>query len=273
MVDSRRSAAPGELYVGGVGVARGYFNRPELTAERFVPDPFTPGSRLYRTGDLVCWRPDGNLEFIGRVDEQIKLRGFRIEPGEIEAALRSHPDVADAVVVLREHAPRDHRLIGYVVPDNRHDPEPTALREFLRQRLPEFMVPNAFVSLDSIPLLLNGKVDRRALPGPDDPRAGAPAYVEPTTATERTVARIWAETLGIDRVGVDDSFFDLGGHSLLGTQVISRAREAFGIDIPITLLFESRTPRAFAAGIDLILWAAGSIDPTNDDGEQEDGRI
>jgi amino acid adenylation domain-containing protein len=265
--------APGELYVGGVGVARGYFRRPELTAERFVADPFSPGSRLYRTGDLVQWRPDGNLDFLSRVDDQIKLRGFRIEPGEVEAALRSHPDVADAVVVLREHGPGDHRLIGYVLPNGRRDRQPTALREFLRQRLPEFMLPNAFVTVDSIPMLPNGKVDRRALPSPDDLPTGSPGYAEPTNETERTVGAIWAETLGIERVGVDDSFFDLGGHSLLGTQVISRSREAFGLDIPITLLFESPTPRAFAASIDLIRWAAGSMTEADDDGEHEDGRI
>jgi len=228
---------PGELYVGGVGVARGYAGRPELTAERFVPDPFgAAGGRLYRTGDRVRWRADGTLEFLGRVDAQVKVRGFRIEPGEIESALRRREGVADCVVVAREDVPGEKRLVAYVV----GEVEAGVLREPLRRELPEHMVPSAFVVLEQLPLTPNGKLDRKALPAPDF----APAerhYVAPRTPTEEVLAAIWAEVLGIERVGVQDDFFALGGHSLMAVRLLSRIHAVTGVRIPLHALFEGAT--------------------------------
>jgi acyl carrier protein len=228
----------GELFVGGVGVARGYLGRPGLTAERFVPDPFSAegGARLYRTGDRVRWAAGGELEFLGRVDEQVKVRGFRIEPGEIEGALRRSGGVADCVVVVREDVPGEKRLVAYVV----GGVEAGALREHLLRELPEYMVPSAFVPLDSLPLTPNGKLDRKALPAPDF----APAeerYVAPRTPTEEVLAEIWAETLRLERVGATESFFELGGHSLLATRVVSQVRAVFDIELPLRALFEGPT--------------------------------
>ncbi|MBV9774988.1 MAG: amino acid adenylation domain-containing protein, partial [Gemmatimonadetes bacterium] len=237
--------APGELCVGGVGVARGYLGRADLTAERFVPDPFAgePGARLYRTGDRARWRADGTLDFLGRVDEQVKLRGFRIEPGEVEAALRRHPAVREAVVVARDAAsgvPGDRRLVAYVVAAEGRTVDAEELRAHLRTFLPEYMVPAALVALDGLPVTSSGKVDRRALPAPDGP-TGAREYVAPRSATEEVLAGIWREVLGVERVGVHDSFFDLGGHSLLATRLVSRIREAFLAEIPLRVLFEAPT--------------------------------
>nr|ASV46671.1 hypothetical protein [uncultured bacterium] len=218
---------PGELYVGGPGVARGYGGRPALTAEKFVPDPFSgePGARLYRTGDRVRWLHSGELEFLGRVDQQVKIRGFRIEPGEVESVLRAHPEVRDAAVLVRDDTPGGPQLVAYTV----GAADMSVLRAWLRERLPEYMVPAAFVAVDSIPLTPNGKTDRRALPAPE--RAGpGEAYVAPRTAAEEQVAAIWAEVLGMERVGVYDNFFEHGGHSLRATQVVSRVRAAFGVD-------------------------------------------
>ncbi|WP_158885984.1 non-ribosomal peptide synthetase [Amycolatopsis anabasis] len=215
----------GELLIGGGGVGRGYWNRPELTTQRFLPDPFVPGGRLYRTGDRVRLLPDGNLEFLGRVDDQVKIRGFRIEPGEVEAVLAAHPDLADAAVVARDDDLGRPRLVGYVVPGAAR-PATAELREFLEARLPDYMVPAAFVTLDELPLTPNGKVDRRNLPDPDaQPDTGA-AYVAPRTPIEEELARIWAEVLRVERVGVEDNFFELGGDSILSIQVVSRARRA-----------------------------------------------
>ncbi|HEV3050189.1 MAG TPA: amino acid adenylation domain-containing protein, partial [Longimicrobium sp.] len=216
---------PGELYVGGAGVARGYLNRPELTAERFVDDPFAPG-RLYRTGDRVRWLADGTLEYLGRLDEQVKIRGFRIELGEIEVRLAEHPEVREAVVVAREDVPGEKRLVGYVVGAVEVD----ALRAHMRQSLPEYMVPGAFVVLDRLPLTANGKVDRKALPAPELASA-EDRYVAPRTQVEEVLAGIWAEVLRLERVGVEESFIDLGGHSLLATRVVSRVRAVFGIEL------------------------------------------
>jgi amino acid adenylation domain-containing protein len=235
---------PGELYVGGAGVARGYLNRPELTAERFVDDPFAPG-RLYRTGDRVRWMADGTLEYLGRLDEQVKIRGFRIELGEIEAALRPAPGVTDCAVVAREDETGDRRLVAYAVGAVEAD----ALRAHMRQSLPEYMVPSAFVVLDRLPLTANGKVDRKALPAPEIASV-VERYVAPRTPVEEEVAGIWAEVLHLERVGVEESFFDLGGHSLLATRVVSRVREVFGVDVSLRALFEGPTVAQMAARVD-----------------------
>ncbi|UFP93834.1 non-ribosomal peptide synthetase [Gloeobacter morelensis] len=238
---------PGELYIGGAGLARGYLNQPQLSAERFVPNPFDeqPGARLYRTGDRVRWLPDGQLEFLGRLDGQIKLRGFRIEPGEIEAVLGAHPQVQQAVV-LADGEPA--RLVAYVAGHDPHRPPPEeSLRQYLRARLPEYMVPSVFVVLPSLPLTPNGKLDRKALP---QPQAGRPrsqtAFVLPGTEAERTVAAIWQEVLQLEKVGVHDHFFDLGGTSLLAVQVHNRLRDAFAKELSIIDLFRYPTVQALA---------------------------
>ncbi len=213
---------PGELFIAGAGVARGYLGRPGLTAERFVADPFgSPGARMYRTGDVVRWRIDGELEFVGRVDEQVKLRGFRIEPSEIEAAIQRHDAVVEAVVSVLQDDTGRKRLVAHVVSDATLDV--AELREFLSRILPDYMVPTAFVTVDALPLNANGKVDRRALPAPELVRAG---FVPPNSEVERVLAEIWAQVMGLDRVGIEDNFFELGGDSILSIQVVSRARQA-----------------------------------------------
>ncbi|MEW5930969.1 MAG: amino acid adenylation domain-containing protein [Gemmatimonadota bacterium] len=239
------AGVPGELYIGGVGVVRGYLNRPDLTAERFVPDPHrgVPGARLYRTGDVGRRRADGEIEFLGRRDFQVKVRGFRVELGEIEAVLRGHPQVREAVVLLREDVPGQQRLVAYVT--GRAGAEPTAaeLRARAAERLPEYMVPGACVVLDRLPTTANGKIDRRALPAPE---RSEDAYVAPRTAMEELLAGIWAEVLGLERVGVTESFFDLGGHSILATQVIARVRRTLGMEVPLQALFETPTVEVLA---------------------------
>lgn len=233
----------GELYIGGDGVARGYLNRPALTAEKFLPDPYStmPGARFYRTGDRARFRPDGNLEFLGRLDHQVKIRGYRIEPGEVETALLLHPSIAEAVVAVREDNPGERRLVGYVVPAGADRPEPAALRDFLRQSLPGYLVPAVIVILDELPLSNGGKVDRRLLPPPSGLRAetAAPA-VAPSEGPERVLAGIWADVLGLDHVGAHDNFFDAGGDSLLALRVVARAREA-GLALRPRTLFECQT--------------------------------
>ncbi|HEU4880715.1 MAG TPA: amino acid adenylation domain-containing protein [Longimicrobium sp.] len=238
---------PGEVCIGGVQVARGYLARPRLTAERFVPDPFSarPGARLYRSGDRMRWRGDGTLEFIGRIDHQVKIRGFRIELGEIEAALRRSEGVADCVVVVREDVPGDKRLAAYVV----GDVQAGALRDHLRRELPEYMVPAAFMVLQALPLTPNGKLDRKALPAPEYASADE-AYVAPRTPTEEVLAGIWTEVLGVERVGAEDSFFELGGHSLLATRVAARVRAVFAVDLPLRAVFERSVLSELAAEID-----------------------
>ena len=244
----------GELFIGGAGVARGYLNRPELTAERFVAHPFSDDAtaRLYRTGDLVRYLPDGNLEFLGRVDDQVKLRGYRIELGEIEATLTQHPDVGEAVVLVREDGDNGKRLVAYVVPRAGATLTTSSLRAYVERRLPDYMVPSFIMSLDALPLTHHGKVDRRALPAPDwaEHRARAAEYVAPRTALEADVAVVWAAVLGIDRVGVDDQFFALGGHSLLAAQLVLRLRERFGVELPLASLFATPTVAGIARVIE-----------------------
>ncbi|HET7231280.1 MAG TPA: amino acid adenylation domain-containing protein, partial [Longimicrobium sp.] len=241
------AGVPGELYLGGRGLARGYLGRPGLTAERFVPDPFSGerGARLYRTGDRARWRADGTLEYLGRVDAQVKVRGFRIELGEVEAAVRRHDRVRECVVVVREDAPGDRRLVAYIV----GEVEAEALRAHLRRSLPEYMVPSAFVFLDALPLTPNGKLDRKALPAPELASAEE-RYVAPRTPAEEVLAGIWAEVLRLERVGVEDGFFDLGGHSLLATRVVSRVRDAFAIELPLRALFEGPTVAELAGRVE-----------------------
>ncbi len=240
---------PGELLVGGAGVARGYLRRPGLTAERFVPDPFsaTPGARLYRTGDRGRWRADGVLEFAGRLDAQVKIRGFRIEPGEVEAVIRRHPDVRDCAVVPREDLPGDPRLVAYVA----GDADAETLRAHLRGTLPDYMVPAAFVRLEALPLTPNGKLNRRLLPAPEY-GGEAGEYVAPRTDAERVVAAIWAEMLGQARVGVHDNFFGLGGHSLVAVRLISRVRAACGVELPLRALFEGPTVEGMAQRVEAL---------------------
>jgi amino acid adenylation domain-containing protein len=261
---------PGELYLGGDGLARGYLSRPALTAERFMPNPFgnTPGERLYRTGDLARYFPDGNIEFLGRIDNQIKIRGFRIELGEIEAVLKEQSVVRDAVVVAREDVPGEKRLVGYIV--NGEPVQVEDLRNVLKAKLPHYMVPSAFVFVDSLPLTPNGKIDRRALPAPDKSRPQLEsAFVAPGTATEELVARTWADILKLKRVGVHDNFFELGGHSLLAIQVISRLREQFGVELPLRVLFEQPTVAGLAERIDTVLWAGERYRPSDSDTSEE----
>ncbi|HYO67777.1 MAG TPA: condensation domain-containing protein, partial [Archangium sp.] len=240
---------PGELYVGGAGVARGYIGRPELTAERFLADPFDAkaGARMYRTGDRCRWRRDGEIEFLGRRDGQVKVRGFRIETGEIESVLATHPGIREGVVLARGDERGVMRLIGYVVPHQRPGPDAEVLRSFLRERLPEYMVPFAFMELESLPRARSGKVNPGALPMPErQASVRQQAYVAPRTELEERLARIWSEVLGVERVGVDDNFFELGGDSILSIQVVTRAGRA-GIELSPRQVFQSPTVARLAA--------------------------
>ncbi|KYF66721.1 non-ribosomal peptide synthetase [Sorangium cellulosum] len=244
----------GEICVAGVGVGRGYLNDPARTAEAFVPDPFggAPGARMYRTGDLGRRLADGTLEFSGRRDHQVKIRGFRIELGEIEARLAQHPEVREAVVAVREERASGKRLVAYVVGEDGAAPAPERLREFLKETLPDYMVPPVFVALPALPLTPNGKVDRKALPAPEAPAvdAGGAAGGAPTTPTEEALAGIWAEVLGLEQVPVHAGFFELGGHSLLATQVVSRVRKALGVELPLRSLFDHPTVAELARDVD-----------------------
>ncbi|MDJ0702180.1 MAG: amino acid adenylation domain-containing protein [Leptolyngbyaceae cyanobacterium MO_188.B28] len=245
---------PGELHIGGVSLARGYLNRPELTGQKFIPNPFSsePGARLYKTGDLVRYLPDGDIEFLGRIDHQVKIRGFRVELGEIEAVLARHPNVQETVVIAREDSSGNKYLAAYVVLHQTVDTAANELRRFLKQQLPEYMIPQYFVALTAMPLTPSGKIDRQALPEPDkSQRSLETNFVEPRTPTEQQVAAIWTEILGTN-VGLHDNFFELGGHSLLATQLITRVREAFYVDFPLRRLFESPT----VAGVSELIEAA-----------------
>ena len=243
---------PGELYIGGNGLARGYLNRPELTAEKFIPNPFKgqPGTRLYKTGDLARYLPDGNIEFMGRIDLQVKIRGFRIELGEIETVLRQHPAVRETAAVAQEDQRGNKRLVAYVVFNQNAAILTSELRSFLKLKIPDYMMPSAFVVLDSLPLTPSGKLDRRALPAPDSERPGEEdSYVAPRTPIEEVLTGIWCEILGLKQVGIHDNFFELGGHSLLATQVMSRLRKVFEIEIPLRTLFESPTVEKLAVSL------------------------
>jgi amino acid adenylation domain-containing protein len=250
VLDERMHPTPvgvrGEIYVGGDGLARGYVNRPRLTAERFVPDPFGPaGARLYHTGDQARWMPGGALEFLGRADAQVKIRGFRIEPAEIEAVLRALAGVRDAAVVAREQADGGLALAAYVVPaDGAADM--AGLRAAVEERLPHYMVPATFTVLDALPLTPTGKLDRRALPDPEPPAEAGDAHVPPATDDERAIAAAWAEVLGVERVGATDGFFALGGHSLRAVRIVARVDELLGVRLPVSALFESPTVRGLA---------------------------
>lgn len=241
---------PGELHIGGIGLARGYINRPDLTAERFIPDPFSkvPGTRLYKTGDLARWLESGNIEYLGRIDFQVKIRGFRIELGEIEAVLDQHPDIKESVVVAREDGGGHKRLISYIVANRHADLSREDLRRFLEEKLPDYMIPSALVPLDAMPVTTSGKVDRKALPPPEQIRVGKSAdYVAPRTPREDILANLWSELLGVDVIGIHDDFFNLGGHSLLGIQLMWKLRQRFGTSLPATSLFSARTIAKLAA--------------------------
>jgi acyl carrier protein len=243
----------GEIHVSGAGVALGYLNRPELTAERFLPDVSDDGShaRMYKTGDLGCWRADGAIEYLGRNDEQVKIRGFRIELGEVQAQLSSHAQVRDAIVIAREDIPGEKRLVAYFVPQHADQcPSLESLRAHLLAMLPDYMVPSAFVSLEKLPLSATGKVDRRALPVPDSGAFTSRAYTAPSGDLECMLAEIWGEVLRVQRVGRDDDFFALGGHSLLAMQCIVRLRSQLSLELPVRTLFDFPTVRQLATQLE-----------------------
>ncbi|MEH2062943.1 MAG: amino acid adenylation domain-containing protein [Nostoc sp.] len=265
---------PGELYIGGDSLARGYFNRPDLTAQRFIPNPYAKSHRLYKTGDLACYLPDGNIEYLGRIDQQVKIRGFRIELGEIEAMLLQHPDVLEAAVMAREDVPGNKHLVGYIVSNLIPEQVPDAsicrvetddnretqhlwkilqrtvsgnLRKFLKEKLPDYMMPSSFVMLNALPLTANGKVDRRSLPAPDRTRRNLEQdFVSPRTTVEKVLAKIWVEVLRLEQISVHDNFFEIGGHSLLATQIISRVRDTYQLDLPLRCLFDAPTVASLA---------------------------
>jgi nonribosomal peptide synthetase DhbF len=245
------AAVAGELFLGGVQLARGYVSRPSWTAERFVPDPFgASGGRLYRSGDRVKRTADGGLHFLGRLDHQVKIRGYRIELGEIESLLAEHPRVSQAAVIAREVAAGDGRLVAYVVRTEEAEGEAVDLARYLGERLPDYMVPSAFVELDTMPLNPSGKVDTRALPASQDRGESTAQHVAPRTRREQALAAIWAEVLGLDRVSVRDSFFALGGHSLRAIRLLAEVNEAFGVSMPLTALFLHDTIESMAEELD-----------------------
>jgi amino acid adenylation domain-containing protein len=244
---------PGELYIAGTGLARGYLNRPELTAERFIRDPFSdePDARLYKTGDLARWLPDGQIAFMGRNDDQIKIRGYRIEPGEIATAINEHPAVQMSIIIAREDTPGDRHLVAYIVPVPGSQISDKSLRDVLATRLPDYMIPAVFVRLEAFPLTANGKVDRVALPVPDTTHIirGGDTLV-PCTPLEKWLADIMTALLGLEQIGLDENFFMLGGHSLMGTQIIMRVSSEIGVDLPLRALFEAPTIRGLSAEIE-----------------------
>ncbi|MFN8008648.1 MAG: amino acid adenylation domain-containing protein [Terriglobia bacterium] len=247
---------PGEICVGGAGLSRGYLNRPELTNERFVPNKFSsdPVARLYRSGDMARLLPDGDIEYLGRIDQQVKIRGFRIELGEIESVLRQHPKVRESLVLMKDGGISGKQLVAYVLHHQNTVPTSAELRQFLKEKLPDYMIPSAFVSLERFPLTTNGKIDRRALPDPGGTRSALEsAYVAPKTEVEKTITAVWQELLGLDRIGIYDNFFELGGHSLLATQVISRLQKRFGVQFTLHSFFAAPTIESIATAVDSAL--------------------
>ncbi|MFC9732278.1 amino acid adenylation domain-containing protein [Streptomyces roseolus] len=258
---------PGELHVGGAGVARGYLGRPALTAERFLPDPeaAVPGARRYRSGDGARRTGDGDHAYLGRLDHQVKIRGHRIELGEIETVLARHPAVREAVAAVDRDTAGDPRLMAYWVPAAGAPAGPSELRDHLRRTLPPYMLPNVYVALDRLPLTVNGKVDRRALPAPEAVRPDLDAdFAAPATPAEKALADIWAEVLSVDRVGLDDDFFELGGHSMLATQAVALTRERLGLHATLRLIFDAPTVREFAGALDPTAAAAPTEHGEND---------
>jgi amino acid adenylation domain-containing protein len=241
---------PGELHIGGVGLARGYLNRQELTNEKFISNPFEAAKRLYKTGDLARYLPDGSIEYLGRIDYQVKIRGFRIELGEIEAAINQHPSISASAVIVREDRTENKSLVAYITLHPEQIVTISELRHFLESKLPNYMVPTAIVVLEALPLTPNGKVDRRALPAPDLTQLIPESnFVAPYTPVEEMLAGVWAQVLGLEKVGVNDNFFELGGHSLLATRVISQIRQVFEVEIPLRSLFELPTVNELAKEI------------------------
>jgi hypothetical protein len=257
---------PGELYLAGDGLSRGYHRRPGLTAERFVPNPFgAPGARMYRVGDRVRWRADGNLDYLGRLDHQVKIRGHRVETGEIESVLAEHPALQEAAVVARTDATGDVRLVAYVVASAGHQaPGAGELRTFLKERLPDYMVPAGFVALETLPLSPNGKVDRLSLPESAPSEAPREGRAEPLSVRERAIARVWEEVLNLASVGMDDNFFEIGGHSLLVGRMQERLREALGVEVSVVDLFLYPTIRSLA---EHLAAASGDAKPDETAGE------
>jgi acyl-coenzyme A synthetase/AMP-(fatty) acid ligase/acyl carrier protein len=263
-----QDGAVGEIYVAGASLARGYRNHPDMTAERFVANPFRAGARMYRTGDLGRWLPHGEIAFLGRVDEQVKVRGYRVEPAEVSSVLAQHGAIESCVVMAAESAPGEKQLVAYVVPAKGAQLSARALREFLLQRIPDYMVPSAFVLIATLPLTAQGKVNRAALPGVNGNRLSDEVYVEPRTMVEEELVKILAPLLKLDRVGVNDNFFLLGGHSLLGTQVIARVSETFGVDLTLLKLFDHPTVSEMAAEIENLILAKVEQASSNLPGER-----
>jgi amino acid adenylation domain-containing protein len=241
---------PGEMYVGGAGVTKGYLNRPELTTERFIPSPFENSNKLYKTGDLARYLPKGELEYLGRIDNQVKIRGFRIELGEIEALLASHPQIWETVVIVRDDTTGDKRLVAYIVPQSEKTITINEIRQFLKAKLPSYMVPNAFVILDALPLTANGKIDRRALPPSESSSEPSEKYVAPRNPIEDILVNVWSEILKVEKVGINDNFFELGGHSLLATKLVAQIRDRLKIELPLRQLFNTATLAELAQGIE-----------------------
>jgi amino acid adenylation domain-containing protein len=266
---------PGELYIGGSGVARGYLNRPDLTQERFVRDPFSreAEARMYRTGDQVRWRPDGTLEYFKRLDYQVKVRGFRIELGEIETALAQHPNVRQVAVVARADASGANALFGYVVPHQADESLGTQLRSFLKEQLPDYMIPGIFLILEAMPLTPNGKIDRRALPTADAAQQESHNYVAPRNEIERAIAAIWAAILGLKQVGVETNFFELGGHSLLAIQVMQKVNEALNVELPFGTLFQASTIASLKERVEAAQYVQGKAVEADDDEDREEFEI
>jgi amino acid adenylation domain-containing protein len=265
----------GEIYIGGAGLGRGYRNRPDLTAERFVANPFSTvaGARLYRTGDRARWLPSGEIAFLGRLDEQVKVRGYRVEPSEVSTVLGQHPAVETSVVVAAEDAPGEKQLVAYLVLTPGATVSATALREYLRQRLPDYMVPAAFVAIPSLPVTEQGKINRAALPAVNGNRLPDVAYMAPRTLVEEELVKILAPLLKVNRVGVNDNFFLLGGHSLMGTQVIARVSESFGVDLTLLKLFDHPTVAEMSTEIENLILAKVARDSQTGQGGERGARI